>query len=322
MELVHSVEDLKKHHSGSICLALGNFDGVHAGHREILRKTVALAAEKGLKSAALIFIPHPQSVLFPNRPPDLLQPVEDRIKMLGETGIDYVIRHPFTREFAAITPQQFVSEIICGKIAASCVVVGFNYTFGRYGSGTAADLKRYGKLLGFDLHIIDPVIVGGRVVGSSAIRELLAEGKVEEASLLLERPFYLRGTVVHGDGRGRRLGFPTANLKVSKEIMLPSNGVYLTKASSGLLKAWLLTNIGVRPTFGKKERSIEVYLFDLERDLYNKELKVCFITKIRNEMAFPDSRALACRIKKDIATAKSIIKNAAPAKKQNLTFSC
>ncbi len=294
-------------------LALGNFDGVHIGHRMIISATVDTAAAGGAKSAALIFSPHPLQVLAPESSPDLLLTLEDRIKLLGEAGIDYVVVHPFNREFAALLPEDFVCRVLKEELGASGVVVGFNYSFGLRGRGKADDLKRLGAACSISVQVIKPVEKGGSPVASSRIRVLLAAGRVQEAREMLGYPFGLKGTVVHGDGRGRQLGFPTANVLTSAEVIHPGHGVYLTRvlftAEAQKKWHWALTNVGKRPTFSKSEPSVEVHLLDLQTNLYGRELNVQFIQKIRDERLFTGPAELCDQIKKDVDRARYLIEH-------------
>lgn len=309
MQIVHGIESFRLCHQRQIYLALGNFDGVHCGHQAIIRTTVALARKHDKKSAVLIFYPHPVSVLKPEKATKLLITVEDRIRMLGEAGIDYVIIHPFTREFAAISPQQFVADILQKQLLVAGVVVGYDYSFGSRGIGKPTDLQKMAKEFGFSVQIVERVSISAEPVSSTAIRQLLQQGNVEKANMLLGYPYFLRGTVVHGDGRGRTLGFPTANIQLPKEVILPATGVYLTEVVINEQKFWSLTNVGMRPTFQKEAISIEVFLFDTEKDLYDQELKISFLQRIREEKRFADVAALVAQIQADVKQAKNIINN-------------
>ena len=224
MQTVQGIENFRSIYSGAAVIALGNFDGVHIGHRKIIDSTVLAAREMGAKSAVLIFMPHPLAVLSPEKAPLLLQAVDDRIQMLGDAGIDYVIVHPFTREFASTAPETFAGEILADLLAAAGVVVGFDYSFGRRGSGSPKELQRLGERFGFWVRIVEPVSIGNTPVGSTMIRSYLAEGRVKAAAEMLGYPFFLRGPVVHGDGRGRQLGFPTAN------VLVPCNMIKIGRA--------------------------------------------------------------------------------------------
>lgn len=309
MEIIHGIESFHLCHQDQVYLALGNFDGVHCGHQAIIRTTVALAREHHKKSAVLIFFPHPLSILKPEKDTKLLNTTADRIRMLGEAGIDYVIIHPFSCEFAAISPQQFVTEILQRQLSVAGVVVGYDYSFGSRGTGKPADLQMLASDLGFSVQVVGRISILDEPVSSTAIRQLLQQGNVEKANIMLGYPYFLRGKVIHGDGRGRTLGFPTANLQLPSELILPANGVYLTQVKVNEEKYWALTNVGMRPTFKKDAVSVEVYLFDTEKNLYDQELFVYFLQKIREEMSFPDVAALVAQIQADVRQAKSLISN-------------
>lgn len=307
MQIVYGIDTFRDIAGGKVYLALGNFDGVHTGHREILKATVEAAEASGCRGAVLIFTPHPLSVLFPERTPALLLTVEDRIRLLGEAGIDYVIVHPFTKEFAELQPEMFARDVLAQKLNVCGVVVGFDYSFGRRGSGTPGDMHRLGRQYGFAVRVVDPVHVDGKPVGSTYIRHLLSEGRVKEAAGMLGYPFYLRGTVIHGDGRGRKLGFPTANVLTPCDVILPGHGVYLTQVTFDGKDHWALTNVGKRPTFCKNEPSVEVYLLDTEKNLYEQELTVRFLQKMREEKAFATADELVGQIRQDVELARMII---------------
>lgn len=307
MKLIHGIENFKHNYDGKLIMALGNFDGVHLGHREIIRATVNAAKEIGSASAVLILSPHPLSILFPERPPALLMTMEDRISKLGDEGIDFIIVHPFTREFAAICPEEFAHNVLHIKLGATGIVVGFDYSFGHFGSGSPADLTEFGKRFGFWVKIMEPVRVAGVAAASTIIRGLLKTGRVGDAAGMLGYPFYLRGSVIHGDGRGRLLGFPTANVLTPCDVILPDHGVYLTKVYGEGLESWAVTNVGKRPTFCQGEANVEVHLLDFDKNLYGKELIVNFLQKIREERVFSGAGDLIEQIKLDIALARQLI---------------
>jgi len=311
MEVIKEIGTFRQYCRSPLFLALGNFDGVHTGHRAIISAAAGKAAAVRGKSAVLVFDPHPLQVLFPDQSFSLLLSLPDRVTMLGQAGIDYVISHSFSSDLACMEPADFVRQVLSETLDVSGVVVGFNYSFGRGGRGTPPDLVRFGTELGFSVEIIPPVEISGTPVASSRIRALLAMGKVEEARSMLGYCFYLRGVVVHGDGRGRSLGFPTANLEIDPGVIRPGNGVYLTQVTLTGAKNdtpfWALTNVGHRPTFSKKEASVEVYLLDQEKELYGMKLKVHFLQKIREERAFPDSSELTLQIRRDVERARRLI---------------
>ncbi|NLM45868.1 MAG: bifunctional riboflavin kinase/FAD synthetase [Firmicutes bacterium] len=307
MQIIQGIENFKHYHRGGICLALGNFDGVHVGHREILRETISMAGKIGKKSAALLFQPHPMSVLSPGKAPELILEAGDRIRLLGETGIDYVIIHSFTRDFAALSPEAFAGEVIADALQACGVVVGYDYSFGKCGRGTPEDLIRFGERFHFTVKVVDPVTVDGEVAGSTAIRSLLQQGELARANKMLGYYYFLRGTVVRGDGRGRLLGFPTANLAVAPEVVLPAFGVYLTWVAGRDISGWGITNVGRRPTFGKRDITVEIHLLDADKNIYGKELIVYFLHRLRGEKTFADAGALAAQIAEDAGTARKLM---------------
>lgn len=308
MQIIHGIDSFNSLQQKEIILALGNFDGVHIGHQEIISNTVSLARQQHKKSAVLIFLPHPLTVLHPDCSPGLVITVEDRTRMLCEAGVDYVILHPFDKEFAVITPARFAHEILAAKLHAATVVVGYDYSFGHRGDGKTDDLKAFGRELGFIVKVIPPITAEGKPVGSSTIRRLLAAGRVQQANVMLGYTYFLRGQVIHGDGRGHLLGFPTANLLISPEVMHPANGVYLTQAVTSNDTFWALTNVGSRPTFGKKDISVEVHLLDTKKNLYSKELIVRFLHRMREEKSFTNVDSLIAQIKHDVLAAKQLIK--------------
>lgn len=307
MEVIRGIETLKNFYRGKIVLALGNFDGVHLGHREIIKMAADTAKDYGCKSAVMIFDPHPLQVLAPEKSPLLLQTLEQRISLIGQAGVDYVIVHPFTRDFASLLPEEFINRFLCSELNVAAVVVGFNYSFGKNGAGTPEVLKEMGQKCGFAVKVAEPVLVDGKPVASSRIRMLLAAGKVEEAARLLGYCFSLQGTVVHGDGRGKTLGFPTANLQTPEGVIHPGNGVYLTKATVEGQSFWSLTNVGHRPTFGKQDVSVEVHILDAQKNLYGLALKLDFLQKIRDEKKFSGPRELVRQISRDIQRARGLL---------------
>lgn len=307
MQIIKGISQFRQDCLEPHVMSLGNFDGVHLGHRAILQATAAAAKRLGARSSALIFTPHPLQVLTPDRFPSLLITTEDRISLLGEAGIDYVFVQQFTKAFAGITAESFARVVLKEVLDVSGVVVGFDYTFGCHGSGTSADLLCFGEMLGFNVEVIPPVTVNNVPVSSSAIRVLLSSGKVEEAAEMLGYPFYLRGKVVRGDGRGRQLGFPTANLQVSYELVQPGHGVYFTRVMLAGRSIWGVANAGRRPTFCKGEPALEIHLLDTEGDFYGQELTVYFLKKIRNEVTFAGSTQLIEQINRDIACVRLLM---------------
>lgn len=288
-------------------LTIGNFDGLHLGHRSILSTVVSRADALDGEAVVYTFDPHPRRVLRPSRAPRLLTTTEQKLELLEAEGIDLVILEPFDTAFARTTPEAFVREVHA-RIAPREVYVGYDFHFGRDREGSMRLLTEMGPRLGFAVTIIPEVTVEGEDVNSSRIRALLEQGDVGAAGRLLGRHYTIRGRVVEGDRRGRTLGFPTANLETENEI-LPRSGVYAARLRSlddpvGSLDA--VANLGHRPTFESQPRLvIEAHLLDFEGDLYGKYLELGFVSRIRDEMRFPGPDALKAQIERDVEEARA-----------------
>ncbi len=288
-------------------LTLGNFDGVHLGHQAIFKKVVARAKEIAGTSIAFTFEPHPLKVLAPERSPLLLNTFHGKMRLFEEACIRVVVCANFTRSFADQNPEDFARDVLYKLIGVREVYVGYDYAFGRGREGSIESLKNMGRTYGFDVGVIEPVRVDGVVVSSSVVRELLSNGGVEDASRLLGRHYAIEGEVVHGAHRGHALGFPTANLKTANEL-IPGFGVYavLARIDGRTFKG--VASIGIRPTFDNGPVSIEVYLFELNQDLYGKQMEVLFIKHLRGEERFSNAEALIRQIRKDVQDAKEVLK--------------
>ncbi|MCG0277266.1 MAG: bifunctional riboflavin kinase/FAD synthetase [Thermanaeromonas sp.] len=293
------------------CVALGNFDGVHRGHQKLIRTTVEKARQKGCPSVVITFDPHPALVLNPGEPPGLLTTKEQKIELIAGLGADFLYFLTFDLKLASLTPEAFVHQILWPYFCPSLVTVGFNYTFGRGGRGNPSLLSALGRELGFEVEVIPPVKLGERIVSSTAIREALAQGDVLLAKELLGYWPTLIGRVVSGEGRGRLLGFPTANIAVAPEVMLPAYGVYACRVGlpNGCWREGIV-NIGKRPTFGPNLMpTVEVYLLDFSGSLYGEKLKVELRYFLRPEKAFASSDDLVEQIKIDIRRARQVLKS-------------
>jgi len=293
---------------GSV-LTLGNFDGAHLGHQAIVRRAVARAREaKGL-AVALTFEPHPVAVLTPARAPLMLQTLHDRLASLAGLGVDVTVIQRFTRAFAALDPEAFVRDFLLRHLELEHVVVGYNVNFGRDRAGTSETLRTLGARLGFQVEVVGPVKAAGdgEQVSSTRLRALLQAGDMSSARALLGRPYTLRGRVVAGDRRGRTLGFPTANLHLRAGLLLPPDGVYAVGVEvDGRMREAVL-NVGVRPTFAGRQRTVEVHLLDFSGDLYRRWLVVEVIERLRGEEAFGGPEALRAAIARDVARARRVL---------------
>jgi riboflavin kinase/FMN adenylyltransferase len=291
---------------GPSAVTIGNFDGVHAGHRSILRRVVQIAREHGWTPAAITFDPHPTRVVAPARAPQLLTTIEQRCELMRREGIELVLVIPFTMEVAQLSPEQFVSQILVDALRVRAVLVGENFRFGARQAGDIHTLQELGPRYGFEVQIIEGVRRHGRMVSSSDLRRLIAEGKVTLAWRELERPYTVEGDIVPGHGIGSKQTVPTLNLATAAEV-LPASGVYVTcteDLDSG--RRWdSITNIGYRPTFGGDSLTIETFLLSpLEGDA-PRRIRLSFLRRVRDERKFESPEALKAQILKDVARANA-----------------
>ena len=286
---------------------IGNFDGVHLGHRAILDRVCQRARELGGQAVAITFNPHPVKVLRPEVNLPLLTTEDQKLKLLTEAGLDAVVVLPFTQEFAALPAREFVKRYFCDRLRAREVVVGHDYCFGKGREGNIDLLKEMGAVLGFTVQVVWAVEVQGAIVSSSLIRAMLRLGKVTEASRLLGRPYNVAGRVVQGKGRGAKLlGVPTANILTPNEL-LPASGIYAVRVRLGDAILPGVANIGTCPTFDNEELTLEVHLLEFSGDLYGESLEVHFVARLREEQRFPSIDALAAQIHADIAAARQVL---------------
>ncbi|MBE9535741.1 MAG: bifunctional riboflavin kinase/FAD synthetase [Proteobacteria bacterium] len=304
MQVYRGMEGLEGKFDSPV-ITLGNFDGVHRGHLGIFKQLKAFATKRGVEAVLFTFEPHPVKVLRPELGPPLITTLSKKLKLIKDAGIDAVILADFTKEFAAQHPASFVDEILCDKLKIQMAVVGHDFTFGKGKEGTIELLSEKGATAGFDVHIVEALKINGEIVSSTKIRQHIAEGDVSIAASFLGRPYSVEGKVVRGDNRGKQLGFPTANIDVEGELF-PGNGVYAVNVEVGGNTMAGAANVGVRPTFDTKERSIEVHIVDFNGSIYGESIRVDFIDRIRGEIAFPSPEALSIQIQKDVAAAKEI----------------
>ncbi len=288
-------------------VTVGNFDGVHLGHRAILSRVKARAKELGSQAVVLTFEPHPVKVLRPQANLPLLTTPAQKFRLLAEAGMEAVVVLPFTREFSTLSARDFVVQYFVERLKVREVVVGHDYSFGRNREGNIELLKELGQTLGFTVQVVWAVEVNGAPVSSSLIRAMLKLGKVEEANRLLGRPYGVTGTVVVGKGRGAKmLGIPTANILPENDL-LPASGIYAVVAHRGKEVLPGVANIGTCPTFDGQELTLEVHIFDFSGELYGEKLDVEFIARLREERRFPSIEALAAQIRADIEAARQVL---------------
>jgi riboflavin kinase / FMN adenylyltransferase len=304
MDVIHFPDDPRPPRWSHPVLALGNFDGLHRGHQKILDRLRRVSAERGATSVVMTFDPHPPRVIRPDKAPPLLMTLAQKLEALAEAGVQGAAIVPFTLELSRWDPETFVQAILVEWLHVAEVWVGANFLFGHDRVGNFSLLRTLGARYGFKTEKIDPVRYKDFVVSSTRIRRLVAEGRVDEAGALLGHQYYVDGTVVRGDGRGRTLGFPTANLCTDNEL-LPPHGVYATTATMDGVVHPSVTNIGVRPTVDRSGRTItETHIFDLDRELYGTILRVGFVQRLRDERAFDTVDALRDQIAADCVRAR------------------
>ena len=289
-------------------VTIGNFDGLHLGHQHIVRLAVDKAKSLNGTSIAYTFRPHPQVALRPGANVQLLSTYDEKLQLLEELGVDIVIEEPFSREFSTVAPEQFFSDVLLRRLSAQAIVVGYDFAFGKERQGHLEVLKKMCENAGVELQIVPPQRVASEVASSSRIRQHLLSGEIGEANALLGRPFSYHGIVIKGEGRGRKIGFPTANLKLENKLALPY-GVYATWAIVGGTSRYKsVTNVGVRPTFFEADPElpalVETHLLDTSQDLYGMTLEVQFVEKLREERKFDGVKSLIQQIQLDVISAR------------------
>jgi riboflavin kinase/FMN adenylyltransferase len=305
MRIVRGLESSPPDISGGV-VALGVFDGIHLGHRRILGVAVDRACALGVLSLACTFDPRPIEVLQPQRAPTPITTLDERLELIGEAGIHTALVLSFTAALASMEPEVFIEEIMLRRLRVSEIVVGFNHRFGRGARGDPALLEALAPRLGFRAHVVPPLIVGDGPVSSTEIRAALQRGDLDRANRLLGRDYAIAGEVVRGAGRGRSLGFPTANVEPDRPLLLPL-GVYACWARVDGHRHKAVVNAGRRPTFGENAVGIEAHLLDFEGDLYGAVIRLTFVRRLRAEMKFASVEDLRRQIAVDADEARSLL---------------
>jgi riboflavin kinase/FMN adenylyltransferase len=304
MDVIHFPEDPRPAHWRQPVLALGNFDGVHRGHRKILERVRRVAGERAATSVVMTFDPHPPRIVRPDKAPPLLMTTPQKLEAIADAGVQGAAIVRFSTELSHWDPETFVRNVLVDWLHVGEVWVGANFLFGRDRSGNFSMLRVLGSRYGFKAEKIDPVRYKDFVVSSTRVRRLVSEGRVDEAGALLGHQYFIDGTIMRGDQRGRTLGFPTANL-CSENELLPPHGVYATTARIGSLVYPSVTNVGTRPTVDQSGRTvIETHIFNLDRDLYGQSLRIGFVQRLRDERAFDSLDALRAQIDADCQRAR------------------
>lgn len=281
-------------------VTVGTFDGVHLGHRAVLDEIGRRARGRGLKSVLITFDRHPLTVVRPESAPLLLTTPDEKKAILAQTDLDYVAFLPFTRGLSLYEPEEFVRQVLIERFRVSELVIGYDHGFGRARAGDIEVLRTLGGILGFDVDVVDAVQDGHQAVSSSNIRRLLMDGDVATAALGLGRPYSFRGPVVHGMGRGRELGFPTANIRTpGGDKLLPASGIYAVRASRRTEILNGLLHLGPRPTFAGSPPSIELYLLDFDEDIYGELVRIEFLTRLRDVLPFRSAEELIRQMQAD-----------------------
>lgn len=295
---------------GPSALTIGNFDGVHVGHRYLMRQTSELAASGGWKASVLTFDPHPAYIVAPSKAPRLMTAIARRCELMQEDGIQQVLVLPFSAEIARLTPESFVEDLLVKRLGVKAVIVGEDFRFGARQAGTSELLQSMGARLGFQVRLIEPVLVRGERVSSSLVRSHIEQGDVTHAARLLSRPYSLDGAVVPGEGIGRRQTVPTLNLAPESEV-LPASGVYVTCTSNiATGRKWQsITNVGFRPTFNGQSLTIETFLLGPLDEPTPDRIRVSFLWRVRDERKFDSPEALKAQIFQDVARARAYFRH-------------
>ena len=301
-----NIQDYKKPVSSVV--TVGTFDGIHLGHQKLINKVLSISKTENLRSIVLTFDPHPRTILNNDSNISLLTTKTEKNKILESFNIDYLITQQFSKEFSRLTPLDYVKTILVDKLNAKHIVIGYDHHFGRNRNANSNNLNEFSKLFNFQVSEVDVLTKDNISVSSTKIRNLIFQGRIKEANALLGYKFVLTGNVVKGLGRGKKLGFPTANIIVNTDKIKPANGVYFINSKINDKSIFGMMNIGENPTFNDKDFSIEVHFFDFENDLYEKQLTIEIIDKIRDEIKFDSSEMLSSQLETDKKKCYHLIK--------------
>lgn len=302
MKIFNSLDEIQN--IENTVVALGNFDGVHIGHRELIRRAMESAKIAGMKSAVFTFSNHPKNLISEGKVKNILYQ-QQKVKIIEELGIDYLFNIPFTKEICHMPPTEYVDKILIEKFKMKEVYCGFNYHFGYKAMGNINLLTELSLIRGFGIHVMEPYKIGEDVVSSTLIRNLIKDGAVDKCKTFLGRNYSISGKVVVGEQNGRKFGFPTCNIVIDSTMITPPNGVYVTFCNVDGHRYPAITNVGVKPTVGIFDKNIETHIFDIDEDLYGKEINVEFLKKIRDEIKFNSIEELKKQISDDCIMVKA-----------------
>jgi riboflavin kinase/FMN adenylyltransferase len=317
MKVVFSKANIPLEISQGTAIALGNFDGLHIGHMELINRTINAGNNSNLKSIVYTFSNHPENVIAGKFITPLITPNETKAEILSRHGVDYLYLEEFNQEYMKIAPEDFVKDILLKRFNVKHVTVGFHYRFGYKSAGTPETLKQMGQKYGFDVEVVAPVKLGDIIVSSSLIRRLIANGDVEHAAEFMKRYYQVTGKIVRGKHLGREIGFPTINIVPGDDRVLPSKGVYVTSTDISGCTYCSVTNVGVNPTVNDQGIRIETHILDFTGDLYDSTVTVHFIKKIRDEKKFTGLAQLTEQIRKDVRYTKQYFSAAMKIKKSS-----
>ncbi len=315
MKIFHHIEDQGLSISQTVA-TMGNFDGIHLGHQALLRNTVEESTRLGCPSTVLTFEPHPLKVLAPERAPLLILSYDDKMALFQSLGVDIVIAQRFDREFASIAADEFIYRFLVNRLKIKKIWVGRDLRFGRDRKGGTDTLLRLAPGAGFEVGVLDPILLDGIRISSSRVRQLVEEGRVDEVRPMLGRYHFVSGRVVAGHHRGQKLGFPTANIASLTEVV-PLNGIYATLIQLKN-KQWLsVSSVGVNPTFGDGPRTVESFILGFEGDIYGERVKLSFVKRIRDEKRFVMVNDLVAQMHEDVKRAKAVFNELGLADKED-----
>ncbi|MEH6407482.1 MAG: bifunctional riboflavin kinase/FAD synthetase [Leeuwenhoekiella sp.] len=289
-------------------VTIGTFDGVHLGHRKIISRLIASAKSSDYESVVLTFFPHPRMIVQKDADIKLINTITERTQLLEQTGLDHLIVHPFTKEFSRLSAEDFVKEILVDQLKAKKVIIGYDHHFGRNRNANIDDLRKFGETFGFEVEEISKEDIDDVAISSTKIRRALEVGNLKKANTYLGYPFMLTGTVNRGRGLGRKMNYPTANLKIPEAYkLIPGKGVYVVQAVIRDKSYFGMMNIGTNPTVGGSDLTVETYFFDLDADLYDLNIQINLLTRIRDEKRFNTVDELIDAMKSDEAFSKKYI---------------
>lgn len=286
---------------------MGNFDGIHLGHQALVRNAVEESKRLGYPSTVLTFEPHPLKIIAPERAPSLILSYEDKIALLQSLGVDIVVAQRFDRQFASIAADDFVRQFLVDRLKVKKLWVGRDLRFGQGRRGGTDDLLRLAADAGFEVGVLDPILLNGIRISSSRIRQLVEEGRVAEVRPMLGRYHFVSGQIVAGNRRGRELGFPTANIATETEVV-PLNGIYATLTQLQNRRLLSVSSVGINPTFGDGPRTVENFILDFDGDIYGERIKVSFVQRMRDERKFLAVKDLIAQMHEDVKHARAVFK--------------